>query len=94
MDTFFCIGQLSNINLMSINCCQLAKRALTIVDVCTGDGTAMQYDTLLLQVVPYQSNLIWQHEQPSCKDWKIWAQALQLAFGPQLIIAIPLGSWL
>jgi len=30
----------------------------------------------------------------SLKDWHIWSQALHLAFGPQLIIAIPLGGWL
>jgi len=73
MDTFFSIGQLSNNNLLSVNHCQLAKRALTVADVYTGDGTAIQCDTLLLQVAPYPSNLIWQHEQPSHKNQKIWA---------------------
>jgi len=45
-------------------------------------------------VAPFSSNLIWQWEQPSRNNWHIWSQALHLAFGPQLIIAIPLGGWL
>jgi len=40
------------------------------------------------------SNWIWQCEQPSAKDWHIWLQALQLVFGPQLIITILLDGWL
>jgi len=45
-------------------------------------------------VAPSPSNWIWQYKQPSAKDWCIWSQALQLAFGPQLIIIILLGGWL
>ncbi len=63
-------------------------------DICSGNGTCIQRDAILPQVAPFPSNLIWQCKQPSCKDWHIWAQALHLAFGPQLIISIPLGGWL
>jgi len=95
MDAFFSIGQLSNCDLLSINCCWgLTKQALTVANVCTGDRTAIWCNTLLPQVAPYPSTLIWECKQPSHKDWQIWSQALQLAFGPQLIIAIPLGGWL
>jgi len=77
-----------------INCCHLAKRFLTVADICSGDGTCIQCDSFLLNVAPFSSNLIWQQEQPSHNDWHIWSQAFHLAFGPQLIIAIPLGGWL
>jgi len=46
----------------------------------------------LSQVAPYPSTLIWQHKQPSQKDWQTWSQALNGVLGPQLIIAIPLGA--
>ena len=94
MDTFLNFGQLSNCKLISINCCHLAKQALIVDNICPGDGTCIHHDSILPQVAPFSSNLIWQHEQPSPKDWHIWSQALHLAFRPQLIIAIPLGSWL
>jgi len=94
MDTFFSCGQLSNNDLISINHCHLAKRALTVADICSGDGTCIRQDAILPQVTPFPSNLIWQCEQPTCKDWHIWAQTLHLAFGPHLIIAVPLGGWL
>ena len=89
MDNFFSLGQPSNSKLISINHCCLAKQVLTVADICSGDGTCIQCYSILPQVAPFSSNLIWQHEQPSLKDWHIWSQALHLAFGPQLIIAIP-----
>ncbi len=94
MDTFFSCGQFSNSNLISINHCHLAKQVLTVADICSGDGTCIQCNLILSQVAPFPIKLIWQCEQPSHKDWCIWSQALHLAFGPQLIIAIPLGGWL
>jgi len=68
--------------------------ALTVANICSGNGTCIRHDISLLHVVPSPSKWIWQCEQPSAKDWAIWLQALQLAFGPQLIIAILLGGWL
>jgi len=94
MDTFFSCGQFSNSDLISINRCHLAKQVLTVINICSGYGTRIQHDIVLPLVAPYPSNLIWQREQPSRKDWHIWTQALHLAFGPQLMIALPLGGWL
>ena len=74
--------------------CRLDKRAFTVADICSGDGISIRHDATLPQIAPFPSNLIWQREQPSRKDWRIWVQALHLAFGPQLILAIPLGGWL
>ncbi len=94
METFFSCGQFSNSKLVSINCCHLAKRFLTVADICSGDGTRIQCDSILPNMAPFSSNLIWQWEQPSHNNWCIWSQALHQAFGPQLIITIPLGGWL
>jgi len=94
MDTFFSFGWFSDCELSSINCCHLAKQALTVADICSDDGTCIHCDIVLPHVAPFSSNLIWQQEQPSARDWHIWSQALHSAFGPQLIIAIPLGGWL
>ena len=98
MDTFFSCGQLSNCELTSINCCHLKNKPLQLLIFVPGsrDGTHFHHDSVLPQVAPFPSNLIWQHEQPSPKDWCIWSQAFHLAFEPQLIIATPLGlgSWL
>jgi len=92
MDTFFSFGQFSNSNLSSINHCHIAKCAPTIADICSGNGTCIWCDISLPHVSPSPSKWIWQCEQPSATDWGIWSQALQWAFGPQLIIAIPLGD--
>jgi len=35
----FSNGQFSDKDLISINCCRLAKRLLTVADICLGDGT-------------------------------------------------------
>jgi len=94
MDTFFSFGQLSDSDLSSTNHCCIAKQALTIADICSGDGTCICCNIALPHVAPFSSNLIWQCKETSAKDWHIWLQALHLAFGPQLIIAIPLGGWL
>jgi len=94
MDIFFSGGQFSDKDLILINCCCLAKRILTVADICSGDGTCIRHNSILPKVAPFSSNLIWQWEQPSHKDWRIWSQALHLVFGPQLIISIPLGGWL
>jgi len=94
MDIFSSSGQFAEKDLVSINRCHLAKRFLTVVDICSGDGTHIQCDSILPNVAPFPSTLIWQQEQPSRKDWRVWSQALHLVFSPQLILAIPLGGWL
>jgi len=76
MDTFLSIDQLSKSDLLSINHCCLAKHVLIVDDICLGDGTTICHDTVLPQVAPFPSNLIWQKEQPSAKDWQIWSQTL------------------
>jgi len=73
---------------------KLSEQALTVANICSGDGTCICHNSVLPHLASFSSTLIWQHEQPSSKDWHIWLQALYLAFGPQLIIAIPLGGWL
>ncbi len=94
MDTFVSCGQFSQKELISINHCRLAKRILMVTDICSGNGTCIWRDSILPNVAPFPSQFIWQWEQPLCNDWHIWSQALHFAFGPQLIIAIPLGGWL
>jgi len=66
-----------------------------MANICSGNGTCICCNILALpHVAPFLSNWIWQYEQVSATDWHIWLQALHLAFGPQLIIAILLGGWL
>jgi len=91
MEIFFSGGQFANKELICINRCPLAKRALMVADLCTSDGTAIWHTSLLPQVVPDPSTLIWQYKQPSQKDWCTWSWALHGVFGPQLILPIPLG---
>jgi len=40
-----------------------SKWALTVTDICSGDGTSICHDTILPQVAPFPCNLIWQWEQ-------------------------------
>jgi len=46
MEVFFSSGQFTNKELISINRCHLAKRTLTVVDLCTGDDMAIQCTSL------------------------------------------------
>jgi len=94
MEAFLASGHFSPSELISINCCRLAKCALTVAALSSGDGSRIRRDALLPHIDPFPSTFIWQRKQPSQKDWQVWSRALHSAFGPQLSLAIPLGSWL
>jgi len=60
MDIFSSSGQFLDKDLVSINRCCLAKRFLTVADICSGDGTHIRWDSILPNVAPFPSTLIWQ----------------------------------
>jgi len=94
MDTFLSLGQLSNSDLQSINCCWLAKCVLTVADIFMGDGFSLCHDITLPQVLPYPSILIWQWEQPPQLQIGRSGPMVSTWFWPPTATFYSLGGWL
>jgi hypothetical protein len=97
MDRLIALQCFSKSQLQAFNRCRLYMQALTLADICTGDGTRVQSNCFAC--IPRHdltSRWIWPTEQPSNRDQDIWQQGLQYLTGNNLSLnsAESLGSWI